>query len=82
MKYYIIIINIISFIMYGIDKFLAKRNLYRVSEFTLLFIGLLGGVIGSFLGMFVFHHKTRKIKFYIFNIVSLILLIWVLFMIK
>ena len=77
MKYlviYIVIINLISFMAYGIDKWLAKRKYYRISERELFLFGLFGGSLGSLIGMVVFRHKTKKIKFYIWNIVMI--LIW------
>ena len=63
---YLFLINIFSFFMYGIDKFLAKRNLYRISEFILLCFGGIGGVVGSILGMLFFRHKIRKNKFWVY----------------
>ena len=74
---YLIIVNIISFIIYGIDKLLAIKHLYRISEIALITLSSLGGSIGSILGMVIFHHKTKKIKFIILN--PLILILQVLF---
>ena len=74
---YLIIVNIISFIIYGIDKPLAIKHLYRISEIVLITLSFLGGSIGSILGMVIFHHKTKKIKFIILN--PLILILQVLF---
>ena len=79
---YIIVINIISFIIYGIDKLLAIKHLYRISEATLLALSLIGGSIGSILGMFLFHHKTKKIKFVILNPTILLMQIIIYIMIK
>ena len=62
---YFIIINIISFAMYGIDKKLAKNHAWRISEAALMLSAILGGSIGSLLGMRVFHHKTKHPKFFI-----------------
>ena len=76
---YIVIINIVSFIIYGIDKLLAIKQLSRISETTLLTLSLIGGSIGSLLGMIIFHHKTKKIKFIILNPIILILQIIILF---
>jgi len=70
---YLIIINIITFIMYGIDKQQAIKNNYRISETTLLTLSLIGGSLGSILGMIIFHHKTKKLKFKLLNTIFLII---------
>lgn len=62
---YLVIINIITFWVYGLDKWKAKRDSRRISEKTLIFLALAGGSIGAFAGMRVFHHKTQKMKFYL-----------------
>lgn len=62
---YLCVINAIEFLLYGLDKQKAKRHKWRIPEATLLGVAFLGGSIGAFLGMQVFHHKTRKAKFYI-----------------
>lgn len=64
---YLVIINIVSFITYGLDKLLAIKQQARISETSLLTLSLIGGSIGSLLGMIIFHHKTRKIKFLLLN---------------
>lgn len=56
---YLTIINITGFAVMGIDKRKAIRHRWRVRESTLFLIALIGGSIGSILGMRVFHHKTR-----------------------
>ena len=56
---YLIMINIAGFTMMGIDKRKAVKHLWRVRESTLFLIALIGGSVGSILGMRVFHHKTR-----------------------
>lgn len=58
-----VILNVITFIMYGIDKQKAKRNKWRIPEHTLLLLAAIGGSYGAFLGMYVFHHKTRHTSF-------------------
>ncbi|MCR5213520.1 MAG: DUF1294 domain-containing protein [Eubacterium sp.] len=63
--YYLIIINIIAFIIYGIDKKRAEKDEYRIPESRLILVAVLGGVYGAGLGMLVFRHKIRKPKFYI-----------------
>ena len=70
---YLIIINLITFIMYGIDKQQAIKNNYRISETTLLTLSLIGGSLGSILGMIIFHHKTKKLKFKLLNTIFLII---------
>lgn len=60
---YLAVINIVAFVLYGSDKKRAKQNVWRISERTLLFIALLGGSVGAFLGMRVFRHKTKKALF-------------------
>ena len=77
MKYYLIIINIFLFILYGIDKLLAIKKKNRISEFSLLLISFFGGGIGSILGMIIFNHKTKKVKFWILNILFTIL--WIIY---
>ncbi|MDE7390439.1 MAG: DUF1294 domain-containing protein [Lachnospiraceae bacterium] len=60
---YFLVINIAAFAAFGIDKFRAKRGAWRVSESTLIAFAAVGGSIGALLGMYVFHHKTRHLKF-------------------
>ena len=61
--YYLLIINAVAFIVYGIDKLKARKNRWRIPEATLLLLALVGGSIGSWLGMKVWHHKTMHLKF-------------------
>lgn len=56
----IIIINVITFLVYGEDKRRARKNKWRIPEKTLLLLALLGGAPGALAGMQVFRHKTRK----------------------
>ena len=55
---YLAVINVVTFIMYGIDKWKAKKSKWRIRETTLLGLAVLGGSIGAWLGMKVWHHKT------------------------
>ena len=57
--------NGIAFLLFGLDKWKAKRNAYRIREQTLLLWALAGGSVGALLGMRLFRHKTRKPLFYI-----------------
>ena len=59
----IILWNILTFALYGLDKAKAKANKWRISEATLIGCAFLMGGIGSLLGMSVFRHKTQHIKF-------------------
>ena len=60
---YLAVINVVTFFMYGIDKRKAKKSKWRISETTLLMMAVLGGSIGAWLGMKVWHHKTLHKKF-------------------
>ena len=72
MIWYLLVINILAFFVYGVDKYLAVKGKYRISEYSLFILSVFGGGIGSILGMRVFHHKTRKILFWIVNILTLL----------
>lgn len=60
---YLAVINLITFITYGIDKLKAKKHLWRIPESTLLLLAIMGGSVGAILGMKVWHHKTLHKKF-------------------
>ena len=60
---YLVIINFVTFVVYGVDKWKAKRGNWRISEATLLMLAVIGGTIGALLGMKVWHHKTMHLKF-------------------
>ena len=75
MIYYLLAINLITFIIYGIDKYKSIKHKYRISENTLIILAILGGSLGAFFGMIIFHHKTKKKKFII--TIPIILLLWV-----
>ncbi|MBR1557913.1 MAG: DUF1294 domain-containing protein [Prevotella sp.] len=61
--YILIVINVITFLVYGIDKWKAKQGSWRISKATLLLLAVIGGSIGALLGMQVWHHKTMHLKF-------------------
>ena len=66
MKYLLvslIVINVLTFFIYGIDKWKARQNKWRISEAALLWLTVAGGSIGALLGMKVWHHKTMHKKF-------------------
>ena len=60
---YLAVINVATFFMYGIDKWKAKKSKWRIREAALLGLAVLGGSIGAWLGMQVWHHKTQHKKF-------------------
>ena len=60
---YLLIINAIAFCLMLIDKYKARKNLWRIPEATLISTALLGGSIGALIGMYTVRHKTRHIKF-------------------
>ena len=60
---YLLAINAVTFIVYGIDKYKAKKAKWRISEATLLLLAVLGGSVGAWVGMKVWHHKTMHKKF-------------------
>lgn len=67
---YLIVINIFSFLCYGIDKWKAVTKRNRISERNLFFLSIIGGSLGALFGMFFFRHKIRKFRFYVWNIFS------------
>ena len=60
---FLLAINIATFLLYGIDKYKAKKNQWRISEATLLTMATIGGSIGAWAGMRLWHHKTMHKKF-------------------
>lgn len=76
----IFIWNLLVFLMYGADKYYAKKEKWRIKESTLILSAFLMGGIGALLGIFAFRHKTRKLKFRIFvpiaTILNVLFIIW------
>ena len=62
---YLVLINLAAFLLMGLDKRKAKKNLWRIPEKTLFLSAILGGSAGAIAGMYVFHHKTRHWYFVI-----------------
>ena len=60
---YLLLINALGFLLMLVDKFKAKKNLWRIPEATLMTVAALGGSIGSLLGMYTVRHKTKHVKF-------------------
>ena len=72
---YLLLVNLLALVMYGIDKKRAMQKRFRIPERTLLWMARLGGGIGSWLGIKLFRHKTKHTQFRI--LVPLWILIWV-----
>ena len=62
---YLLVINVVGFLIMGIDKLKAKKGMWRIPENTLFLFAFLGGGIGTIAGMYTFRHKTKKMKFVI-----------------
>ncbi|CCO07457.1 DUF1294 domain-containing protein [Desulforamulus hydrothermalis] len=79
---YLIGINILTFIMFNLDKWYASTGGWRISERSLLIACLAGGALGGYLGMKYAHHKTKKALFSFglpaLGIAQLVFLIWIL----
>lgn len=60
---YVLIMNVLAFVVFGADKWLAVRRKNRISEKTLLVISFIGGSIGAIIAMLLFRHKTAKTSF-------------------
>lgn len=71
--YILIGINLLTYLIFGIDKVKAKNNSWRIPEKTLFILTFLGGSIGAVIGMIQFHHKTKKSEFK--SVIYLIILI-------
>ena len=61
--WWLLIINLFTFFLFGLDKWKARRHAWRIPERTLLISALLGGSIGALLGMLLFRHKTKHPQF-------------------
>lgn len=75
MIYYLITINFIAFIICGCDKLMAIKHKYRVPENILLFLSFIGGCLGFIIGMYIFRHKTKELKFKLLE--PIFLCIWI-----
>jgi len=79
---YLAIINAISFILMLVDKYKARKNLWRIPEATLMGFAAAGGSIGALAGMYLVRHKTKHLKFTvgipIFLFVHIVIAIWLI----
>ena len=60
---YLLLINAVSFLLMLIDKYKARKNLWRIRESTLIITAALGGSIGALMGIYTFRHKTKHLRF-------------------
>ena len=70
---YLILVNILSFLVMGIDKYKAIKSKVRISEKTIFLLSLFFGALGTLIGMYTFHHKTKHLKFIILIPILLII---------
>lgn len=70
---YFIVLNIIGFVLMGIDKWKARKGAFRIPEATLFIIAFIGGSIGSIIGMYTFRHKTRH-WYFVYGMPAILLL--------
>lgn len=68
-----VLVNLLTFVLYGVDKLRAKQADRRIPERTLLLLPYLGGSVGALLGMWIFRHKTKHLKFRILVPLALLL---------
>lgn len=61
--YYLLIVNLVTWILYGVDKRKAIKGAWRIPEKTLILSAVIGGSVGALAGMMMFRHKIRKVKF-------------------
>ena len=74
---YLIAINVCTVLIYGVDKWKAKRSKWRIPEATLLGLAVIGGSVGAWLGMKVWHHKTMQKKF-LYGVPAILILLLLL----
>ena len=70
---YLLSINLISFILMGVDKSKARKRSWRIPESTLFVLALIGGSIGSIAGMHLFHHKTRH-RYFLYGMPAILII--------
>ena len=80
---YLLLINLVALVVYGVDKHRAKKGKWRISEKTLFLVALIGGSVGAIAGMYLFRHKTKhwyfRIGLPVILVAQLVLTGWLLF---
>ena len=76
----VLIMSLAAFIAFAFDKYKAKNKMWRIPEASLIGISAIGGAFGAFLGMVLFRHKTKKLKFII--TVPLLCVVWIIVIVK
>ena len=80
---FLLVINVVTFFVYGVDKRKAKRSAWRIPEMTLMLLAVIGGSAGAWAGMKVWHHKTAHIKFKygipLIIIIQVAIVLWIYF---
>ena len=80
---YLLLINLVALVVYGVDKRRAKKGKWRISEKTLFLVALIGGSVGAIAGMYLFRHKTKhwyfRIGLPVILVAQLVLTGWLLF---
>lgn len=76
---YLIGINMLSFLLFYIDKTKARKEKWRIKEKTLHISSFLGGTIGGIVAMYLFHHKTKKLKFCIITFIAFLFNIYIIY---
>lgn len=77
--FYLLVMNVVTFFVYGVDKQKAQNHQWRISEAALIGLAVAGGFLGAFLGMRLWHHKTRKPRFYLG--IPLIAVVWIILLV-
>ncbi|MFR7591805.1 MAG: DUF1294 domain-containing protein [Longibaculum sp.] len=78
---YLMIMNGIGFIMMGVDKQKAKHHIWRICEKSFFLISLMGGSLGTIVGMYIFHHKTKH-WYFVYGLPMILLgqvLLWIFY---
>lgn len=56
---YLFFVNLLTFVLYAWDKYLAQNGKWRIPEAVLIFFSVIGGAFGAICGMILFNHKTK-----------------------